>query len=145
MIDGEPESISDREYLEMENLRLNLDKEFMESEGILALLRAERARQKKRKAQDFFRRKKAEKLMKELGRPPFCELINNEYVFHPLEIPPFEGPRRIRRFMSLEEFQEEKKKNVNNEWWDEGRIPWTAEERNMVQEWEGAESGLDDS
>ena len=47
VIDGAPESTSDREYLEMENLRLCLDKNFMESAGVLALLGEERARKKK--------------------------------------------------------------------------------------------------
>ena len=144
VIDGKRESTSDREFLEMENLRLKLDKAFMESEGVLALQKIARVRQKKKKAQEFFRQKKAEKMMKELGRPPFCELIDGKYVFHPLKIPPFDGPSKTRRFKSIEEFQEEKQKKGDSEWWEEGNIPWTTEEEYLEREWIGTGGGLDE-
>ena len=145
VIEGLPETQNDREFLEMEQLRLKLDNEALNTEGALALRRESRKREKKRKAQAFFREKKAEKMLKAVGRLPFCELVDGEYIFHPLEIPAYEGPRKLRKFMTLEEFQEAKANRTNDEWWVEGMFPGSPREQFSDQEWVGEEGGLDES
>ena len=142
---GKAETNDDRIFLAIEEARLQADRIHLKSDGFLALQKARNAHEKKRKAQLFFSAKKREREIKRLGRLPFCELIDNKYVFHPLEIPkhaPVGTLQKSRRFMSMEEFDEEKRNRGEKEWWTSESIPWTQEE--MEQEWQGPSGGLDD-
>ena len=139
------ETNDDRIFLAIEEARLQADRIHLKSDGFLALQKARNAHEKKRKAQLFFSAKKREREINWPGLLPLCELIDNEYVFHLLEIPNHpmqDASRKSKRFISIEDFEEEKRKGVKKEWWIEKDIPWTQKE--MEQEWQGPRGGPDD-